>query len=644
MCTGSGSPPAASLAASWSAGSSIQASPVSVEKNTRGPMVTMRPSCSAARRWIERTSLARCKLSRDSRGVVDSCRVLRSVMGSIPAQAPCSRRSHHWSAQPSRRGQMEIFTKLFGSLLVFVYHCFDRIVIHGYLSALTRPEQVVHFVRELLGIPVVSKEVLSHRTNDYQSWVEAFARNHKIPIEWAGKGVRKEDYVLPALRRMEKRKAYGVYFIFKSMEQGRTFRISVPKYPTQDPNYRILAHQTSRFTHYYFYVRDEVLGPIIIRVASFFPFHATYWLNGHSFIERELKRAGIGFHKNDNAFLAVDDVAALQAAADRLSPAVIRKQLDYWTLILGPKFSKKERSEMGLSRFYSIAQIEYCRNFIFKRHFPIHKIFERSCEIGLWRLTAHRISEIFGVRLNKRLRGKLATVIEQIEHGHHVFRAYWKNSFLKQYEKFSRFLRNELVSNNLHDFGLKKGLNHLDVVRKRFQIITDRFAGFQAQSLNVHADFPLLQRIALPLTIGMVRVPGIKIQDTRIIRLLEVLLHGGNTVGGWTATQIHEAVLTTFQLSAKNYRLNQLRYDLRKLKGHGLLERDGRRYAYRLSAKGLQVALLFLFFHKRLCGPLANSRFHHKPDPACRPNSKLEAAYHKADKAIQDIVDLLAAA
>ena len=79
---------------------------------------------------------------------------------------------------------------------------------------------------------------------------------------------------------------------------------------------------------------------------------------------------------------------------------------------------------MNLSRFYAIAQIEYCRNFIFKRHFPIHKIFERSCEIGLWRLTANRISEIFGVRLNKRLRGKLATVIDQIEHGHHVFRAY----------------------------------------------------------------------------------------------------------------------------------------------------------------------------------------------------------------------------
>ena len=539
---------------------------------------------------------------------------------------------------------MELFMRLFGNLLVLVYHCFDRIVIHGYLSGLSRPEQVVHFVRQVHGIPVVSKEVLSQRTHDYQTWVEAFARHHQIPMEWAEKGLRKEDYVLPALRRLEKQNAYGVYFIFKSMEQGRTFRISMPKFPTKDPNHRILAHQRSRFTHYYFYIRDEVLGPIIVRMASFFPFHATYWLNGHSFIEQELKRRRINFQKNDNAFLAVDDAAELQAAADRLSPPIIRKQLNYWTLILGPKFSKRERGQMNLSRFYAIAQIEYCRNFVFKRHFPIHKLFERSCEIGLWRLTANRISEIFGVRLSKRLRGKLATVIDQIEYGHHVFRAYWKNAFLKQYEKFSRFLRNELCSNNLRDFGLKKGLDHLDAVRKRFQIITDRFAGCQAQWLNVHVDFPLLQRLALPVTAGSVCYPGIKIHETRIIRLLEVLLHGGNSVGGWTAKQIHQAVLTTFQLSPNTYGLNQLRYDLRKLKGHGLLQRDGSRYAYRLTTKGVHVALLFLFFHKRLCGPLANSRFHHRPNPAQRPNSKLEAAYHKADNAIQSIVDLLAAA
>jgi len=443
---------------------------------------------------------------------------------------------------------------------------------------------------------------------------------------------------------MRKKSAYGVYFIFKSMEQGPTFRISVPKFPTKDPNHRILAHQCSRFTHYYFYICDQVLGPMVMRVASFLPFQATYYLNGHSFIEQELKKAQVAFRKNDNAFLAIDDVAALQAAADRLSPQIIQKQLDYWTLILGPKFSRAERHQINLSRFYAIAQIEYCRNFIFKRNFPIHKIFERSCEIGLWRLTANRISELFGVRIRKRMGGKLGTVIDQIEHGHHVFRAYWKNAFLKQYEKFSTLLRNELCSNNLSDFALKKGLHNLNAVRTKFLAVTDRFAGLQAQWLNVHVDFPLLQRMALPITTGSVYYPGIKIHETRIIRLLEVLLHAGNNLGGWSARQIHQVILQSFQISEKAYGLNQLRYDLRKLKGHDLLERDGSRYAYRLTSKGFQVALLFLFFHKRLCGPLANSRFHHQPDADHRPKSKLEAAYYKADRAIQDIVNLLDAA
>jgi hypothetical protein len=165
---------------------------------------------------------------------------------------------------------------------------------------------VVHFFRNVVGVTAFDKEILGKRTADYQAWVEAYARNHRLPIEWAEKGVRKEDHVLPWQRRMAQRNAYGVYFIFKSMEQGASFRVSVPKYPSKDPNYRILAPQRSRFTHYYFYIRDEVLGPIVMRVASFLPFQTSYYLNGHSFIEQELKRAQISFRKTDNAFLAVD--------------------------------------------------------------------------------------------------------------------------------------------------------------------------------------------------------------------------------------------------------------------------------------------------------------------------------------------------
>ena len=58
--------------------------------------------------------------------------------------------------------------------------------------------------------------------------------------------------LLAVQQALVRARRYGVYFIFKSMEQVPTFRCTVPKYPTGDPHHCILAPQRSRFTHYYF--------------------------------------------------------------------------------------------------------------------------------------------------------------------------------------------------------------------------------------------------------------------------------------------------------------------------------------------------------------------------------------------------------
>jgi hypothetical protein len=79
------------------------------------------------------------------------------------------------------------------------------------------------------------------------------------------------------------------------------------------------------------------------------------------------------------------------------------------------------------------------------------------------------------------------------------------------------------------------------------------------------------------------------------------------------------------------------------MKAHDLLERIGQGYRYRLTDKGTKAALLFILFHKRVCGPLANSLFHHQPDEALKPASKVKTAYHKSDRAIQQVLNLLAA-
>ena len=96
---------------------------------------------------------------------------------------------------------METFAKLFGSLLSFVYHCFDRMVIQGYLPLLSREAHIVHWFRNVTGIYPLTKEALKKRADEYRKWVETYARNHKIPMERAVKGMKKEDYVLQEAKR-----------------------------------------------------------------------------------------------------------------------------------------------------------------------------------------------------------------------------------------------------------------------------------------------------------------------------------------------------------------------------------------------------------------------------------------------------------
>src|ERR1700722_16434510 len=131
---------------------------------------------------------------------------------------------------------METFAKLFERFLVFVYHGFDRIVIQGYLPLLTRPEHIVHFFRDVHGQYPITPQVLAKRTLEYRGWVEGYARNHKIPILKAEKGVSKEDSVRPYLQRMERTNRHGLYGRFTSRENGarsaRRCPTSLPKIPT----------------------------------------------------------------------------------------------------------------------------------------------------------------------------------------------------------------------------------------------------------------------------------------------------------------------------------------------------------------------------------------------------------------------------
>jgi len=97
---------------------------------------------------------------------------------------------------------------------------------------------------------------------------------------------------------MEKANRYCSYFIFQSMEIGSCFKVKRPKYPTEDPDYRMVRRQRQMYTYLFFSIllhpgRGVGTHVMVMCVGTYLPLLTTYYLNGHHYIENELKRLGV---------------------------------------------------------------------------------------------------------------------------------------------------------------------------------------------------------------------------------------------------------------------------------------------------------------------------------------------------------------
>jgi hypothetical protein len=533
-----------------------------------------------------------------------------------------------------------------GKSVQFVYTCWDRIVLNGYIERLQRPETLIHFFHDVVGIACLEPAVLEQRTNAYKAWVRRVTDELGIPVMPAPpappRGVRKEHFVLPFYRRLKGTE--GIACVLTSLEQGRTFVSYTPRYtpPSGDANYRLIKACRKQFLHYYFYALDPVMGPMSVRVASYFPFNVTLYFNGHSFVAQELERAGIRFRKADNAFVGVADVDALQAAAHRLSAAVLQRRCTHWVRRLVPVFSPVEREALQPGYRYSMAQMEWATDLVFKRSAPLKALFQRACELGVLVGGAERTTQLFGRRIDRRYQGKLQTVLDQREAGHPVLRWYYQSSFAKNYTRgdqhSDRILRAETCSNDTRHFGVGRRLQNLPLLRDKLAATNERTLALQAELLASTVDTGQLASLAKPTLVGQRRVPGVKLHDDRVIRLLETLLHPGAFATDWTTRELHARVLARHRLADNDYRLSQLRYDLAKLRAKGLVQRLGRTRRYRLTPPGAKLGTLLVKLRARLLGPLATlatdtSGAH---QPSLHRNS-VDAAFHEVDTALDHL-------
>jgi hypothetical protein len=164
-----------------------------------------------------------------------------------------------------------------------------------------------------------------------------------------------------------------------------------------------------------------------------------------------------------------------------------------------------------------------------------------------------------------------------------------------------------------------------------------RFLDAQTELLACTVDQGELARLAQPVQVGKRRVPGLRLQDDRVLRLLDVLLHPGSFVADWTSRDVLTRLLDRHRLTDTDYRLSQLRYDLGKLRAHGFVERIGRTRRYRLTGRGLKLGVVLVKLRIRLLGPLATLATAPSPAPETTNDSTVEAAFRQVDLALDHL-------
>jgi hypothetical protein len=278
---------------------------------------------------------------------------------------------------------------------------------------------------------------------------------------------------------------------------------------------------------------------------------------------------------------------------------------------------------------------------IFKRSAPLRALFRRATELGILLGGADRTTHLFGRRITQRYGGKLQTVLDRRNEGRPILRSYYGSSFVKQYEKGDRLLRTETCLNNTYDLGIGRRLEHLPELRERMAATNRRYLEAQAELLASTVDAGDLAALAQPVRVGARRVPGLKLEDDRVIRLLEALLHPGTFVADWTTREVHARLLARHRLTEAEYRLSQLRYDLGKLRAHGLVERLGTSRRYRLTLRGLKLGVLLVKLRTRLLGPLTTLATDPGPTRPTRSASEVEAAFRRVDAALDQLCTTL---
>jgi len=518
----------------------------------------------------------------------------------------------------------------------FGYRCFDRILLNGLIQPFQQPERVVGFFSTYRDQYPVSRDLLRHIAEQFQNTVKNRSEKWNAPILEAPEG-RRDDFVEPYFSPCSARPV-GCH------PEGTRASPYSDRHRKQKDNRWHLQLAQRWVVQYNFYVNDRHWGRMFVRISPYFPFSARVCLNQHHWLARRMQQENIDFQQTTNAFLRCRDPKRLQELADSLTPRDLLVCGRKWLNTFTPFFTEKEGKQAGCQHRLFFAQVEYCDNLIFHRRVALDAMSERLLDANRTLGQPNKITVIFGRKITKQYRGKLQTVLEDLDLPNPVIRSHYGHGFIKQYVRDHLLLRTESATNNVTDYAVNKAIDNLPELRHKLSSIADNYLNIQQDILETFVDRGQLRQLGQPTLLpNGKRIPGLKLDHPRQPALMHALLRFSHIAAEstFTTTELHPQTAQALGCSTDDYRLSALRYDLSKLRAKGLVEKIPHSRRYRLLPNGYRICLVFLKLFERIYAPLTAGLLRPFPADNQLQNqrlSQLDRLYRRVTHAVDDLV------
>ncbi len=520
---------------------------------------------------------------------------------------------------------MDRITECCADAVAFSYRSIDRLVLNAYIPTLQTPAAMAVFFREVQGQPILAGKVFKALTDRFVTQVTRLAKTKGIPILRPTGRTRPGQVAQKALKLAAGANRWGVVAIVVHQESARVFA----SYHAggRATNYRV-KEDRRLINHYYFYIRDRAYGDGFVRISSYPPFQTRIWMNAHGYLAAQLRRRRVAFRTDENCIVEVSKPSVLQEVADRFDADLVETIARTWMSMVPDPLTPDERAA-GYPTHLSVYQAEFCDNVVFHRTQVLNRMYEQLLRDHLHLGRLDMVKVMFDRRITKRTPSRFQTrVLRQGVVS--CLKVFYKKSLLKQYNKAGRVLRTEVCINDPGDFGVRKSLVHLGYLGTIAHHALTRFSKAQAVALSTALDRSTFERIIMPSDKGGKRVAGIRFGAPGSMRVLEALGCAGLTLRAFSNADLRGVLVERLGAPAGEITPGHMGYQLRKLRGKGLVRKVKGRNLYTLTDLGYRVAFYFTKLHQRLLTPAINTF-----DTAL--SSSLATSAHPMDRAIKGL-------